>query len=110
MKMLVALVGTKFRGPEAVALLASLPNGAPIYLVREPTNAHDPRCVHVWANGVHIGFIKKEQNAKISARIDARLAAFPPPVLVNTSGTYVPGWPAKLAIDGGKQPMVEIDE
>jgi hypothetical protein len=100
-KSLVALVGTKFRGRAAMDMLASLSNGAPLILKRDPDNEFDPRCVEVWAGGVHIGFIKKEQNAGISARMDSAAAD-----RVNVRSLDMP---AKLAIDGGKQPMVEID-
>ena len=47
MKILVALVGTKFRGPEMVALLASLPQGEPLALLREPDNKFDSAAVQV---------------------------------------------------------------
>lgn len=97
-KSLVALVGTKFRGREAMDMLASLPQGEPLTLVREPTNEFDPRCIQVWARGVHIGFVKKEQNKAIAERMDAERAGSAKPFTVT----------AKLAIDGGKQPMIEI--
>ena len=97
MKSLIALVGTKYRGPEMVALLASLPNGEPLTLRRDPMNAYDPSAVQVWARGEHIGFIKGTQNRAIAARMDSADA------LIWQSR-------AKLAIEGGKQPMVEIDE
>lgn len=97
MTNLVALVGTKYRGREAMEMLASLPVGTALVLKRDPANAHDPQCVEVWARGVHIGFLKKEQNGPVSARMDAAEAV----VWLDR---------AKLAIDGGKWPMVEIEE
>lgn len=104
MKTLVALVGTKFCGPEMVALFASLPQGEPLTLVREPDNKFDRNAVQVWARGHHIGFVKGSQNRDITARMDfkithARADSAEPPELKGT-----------LAIDGGAQPMVEIDE
>ena len=99
-KSLVALVGTKFRGPEMIKLLASLPQGEPLTLIREPTNQYDRNAVQVWARGEHIGYVKGSQNRDIAARMDRARA---------DSSEFV-SWPAKLAIDGGKQPMLEIDK
>lgn len=102
-KALVALVGTKFRGANMVALLASLPNGEPLVLKREPDNEHDRGAVQVWARGQHIGYVKGTQNRQLAARMDS--AAERAGVQIRSIET-----PAKLAIDGGKQPMVEIEE
>lgn len=93
MKTLVALVGTKYRGAEMLALLASLPQGEPLELRREVNNKHDVNAVQVWARGSLIGYIPKTQNRDIALAMDA--------------ASVVPG---KLAIDGGKQPLIEIDE
>jgi len=98
MKALVALVGMKHRGTEK--LIASLPQGEPLTLVREPTNRYDPNAVQVFARGEHVGYVKGSQNRSIAARMDRARA---------DSGEAV-SWPAKLAIDGGKWPMVEIEE
>ena len=103
MKALVALVGTKFRGREAMDLLAALPNGEPLILIREPANPVDPRCVQVWARGVHIGYVKKEQNAAIAAKIDAAISRLAMDAKAVTM-------PAELAVDGGKWPLIEIEE
>lgn len=100
MKTLVALVGTKYRGADMVALLASLPQGEALTLVREPTNSFDKGAIQVWARGKHVGYVKGTQNRDLSLAMDAVMRERP----------EVTGFPAKLAIDGGKQPMVEIDE
>jgi hypothetical protein len=100
-KTLVALVGTKFRGPDMVKLLASLPQGEPLTLIREPGNSYDPNAIQVWARGSHIGYVKGNQNRDLAMAMDALLA--------EDSG-FAEGFPGKLAIDGGKQPMVEIDQ
>lgn len=102
MKTLVALVGTKFRGPEMVALLASLPQGEPLTLVREPDNKFDPFAVQVWARDQHIGYVKGSQVRPLQMKMDAN--AFTD---ANDQPSKLYG---KLAIDGGKQPMVEIEE
>lgn len=101
MKTLVALVGTKYRGPEMVALLASLPQGEPLKLVRESDNRFDRNAVHVWAREKHIGYVKGSQNRDLAMAMDA--------LLVEDPGFAETGFAGKLAIDGGKQPMVEID-
>lgn len=102
-KMLVALVGTKHRGREAINLLAALPQGEPLTLIREPDNRFDPNCVQVWARGVHLGFVKATQVRPIAHRLDAAIErANLPAKAVTMAG--------KLAIDGGKQPMVEIED
>lgn len=96
MKTLIALVGTKFRGEEMMMLLKSLPQGEPLTLVREPANPHDRNAVQVWARGRHVGYLKSSQNRQLAARMDSA-----------QSGTATVG---RLAIDGGRQPMVEVDE
>jgi hypothetical protein len=101
-KSLVTLVGNKHRGRPAMDLLATLPNGEPLTLIREPTNQYDPYAVQVWARGLHIGFVKKEQNHDLAARIDKE------------GEELNRGWgdfhfPAKLAIDGSGWPQIEID-
>jgi hypothetical protein len=101
MKTLVALVGTKFRGEEMMALLASLPQGEPLALLREPDNKFDSAAVQVWARDKHLGYVKGSQNRQLAARMD-RDEAF--------KAAMSSGLRCKLAIDGGKQPMVEIEE
>lgn len=100
MKTLSALVGTKFRGEDMVRLLATLPNGEPLILKREPTNQFDRNAVQVWARGFHIGYVKGSQNKDVAMAMDAAIRALRTP-----SDIYEK--PAKLAIEGGKQPMVE---
>lgn len=64
-----ALVGMKHRGTEQ--LVADLPPDAPLTLVREPDNKYDRNAIQVWANGRHVGFISKDQNAVLAQFIDA---------------------------------------
>lgn len=101
MKMLVALVGTRYRGEEIVALFKSLPQGEPLALIRQADNQIDRNAVQVWARDKHLGFVKSGQVDKIARRMD-RDPAF--------KAGMASGLRAKLAIDGGKQPMVEIEE
>ena len=99
MKTLVALVGTKFRGEEMMALLASLPQGEPLTLIREPTNKYDSNAVQVWARGHHIGYVKGNQNRDLAMAMDR----------ARTGSSAAVAFHGKLAIDGGKQPMVELE-
>jgi hypothetical protein len=98
-KSLYGLVGMKHRGTEA--LVASLPNGEPLLLVREPDNKFDRFAVQVWARGQHVGFIKGAQVKPLAIAMDAA------PVV---SAAAPIGKRAKLAIDGGKWPLVEVEE
>lgn len=95
MKTLVALVGARFRGDEMVRLLASLPQGEQLKLVREPNNAYDGNAVQVWARGHHIGYLKGTQNKSVAMAMDSAIPA--------------KDFVGKLSIDGGRFPMVEID-
>lgn len=98
-KSLVALVGTKYHGPEMVQLLASLPQGEQLTLIREPNNKFDSAAIQVWARGFHIGYVKSSQNKALARAMDAG---------ANSAGAF-PAM-AKLAIDGGTQPMIEIED
>lgn len=98
MKMMVALVGMEHRSPAEQAVFASLPHGEPLTLVREPTNRYDPKAVQVWARGQHVGYLKGSQNRDISIRMDIKLG-------MDSAATFE----AKLALEGGKWPLVEID-
>lgn len=100
-KTLVALVGMKHRGTEALA--TSLPRGEPLMLVREPSNEHDPNAVQVWARGVMLGFIKGSQVRPVALAMDNAAAQLGLPSKAATMA-------ATLAIDGGRWPMVEIEE
>lgn len=99
MKTLVALVGTKYRGQEMVALLASLPQGEPLELRREVGNRYDANAVQVWARGHLIGYVPKTQNRDLALAMDTAVLKSLPELVVA----------GKLAIDGGKQPLIEID-
>lgn len=97
-KSLVALVGMKHRGTEA--LVASLPQGEPLTLIREHGNRYDPFAVQVWAREQHVGCIKATQVRPVAMALDARGAPLGMPSQMA----------ALLAIDGGKWPMVELED
>lgn len=105
-KSLYALVGMKHRGTEA--LVASLPQGEPLTLLREPSNAHDRNAVQVWARGKLLGYVKGSQVAPLAARMDAAASTQNRPLPAGVH--FTPPTPARLAIDGGRWPMVEVGE
>ncbi len=115
MRQLYALVGMKWRGTEA--LVASLLQGEPLTLVREPENKHDRNAIQVWARSTHVAYIKASQARPLAAFIDQAWHAWQAPHrvsgdsmapdanrLVERKAAY-----ATLAIDGGKWPMAEVE-
>ena len=98
MKTLVALVGMKHRGTEA--LVASLPQGEPLTLIRERSNRFDRNAVQVWARDQHVGYLRATQVLPITVAMDQAYMKYAP--------VHVK-FKAQLAIDGGRWPLVEID-
>lgn len=68
MKKHFAIVGMKHRNAEA--LVASLPPGEPLTLVREPNNKYDPNAVQVWARDQHVGYVKGTQARGLAMAMD----------------------------------------
>lgn len=68
MKAIYQIVGMRFRGAEA--LVASLPAGEPLRLVRDADNQHDANAIEVWARGVHVGFVKATEAASLAKAMD----------------------------------------
>jgi HIRAN domain len=97
---LIALVGAKFRGADIVKLVASLPDGETLTLIRERENKFDPNAVQVWARGVHVGYLKESQNRAVATAMDA--------AITNWGPQYAK--PAILKVTADRWPMVEIDE
>lgn len=69
MKSLYNLVGMKYRGTEAI--VAAMAHGAPLLLLREPDNPHDPAAVAVHAGGLHVGYVKGTEAAGLARQMDA---------------------------------------
>jgi hypothetical protein len=69
MKALYTLVGMRFRG--TVQLVAKLPVGEALDLLREPDNQHDHNAVQVWAQGQHVAYIKGDEAAGLARWMDA---------------------------------------
>lgn len=91
-KTLVALVGMKHRGTEA--LVARLNEGHLLTLIREPMNPYDRLAVQVWAESQHVGYLKSSQNAPVAMAMDASLTS---------------AWTGRLRHKPEGWPMVEID-
>lgn len=77
MKKTYSIVGMKHAGTEQ--FVASLKPGLAVTLVREPENKFDKRAVAVWCGDKKIGYLPGNQNAEISAKIDAMGKAWTPP-------------------------------
>lgn len=61
------IVGTKFRGGNAMEVLKGLRKGARLRLQREPRNEFDPNAIAVLADGQHLGYVPKTDNVKLIA-------------------------------------------
>lgn len=82
------IVGTKFRGSEAMSAVKKCEQGDPLELRREPTNAYDPNAVGVWLPArdpivpedgagipaLHVGYIPQVMNAQIARLLDEGVA------------------------------------
>jgi len=69
----IVVVGTKFRGSEAMSALGALVKGAPVSLLREPDNQHDPGAIACYVGDTHIGYLPRAQYGAIRAAMDAGL-------------------------------------
>jgi hypothetical protein len=65
----VPIAGSVFQRGAAKAL-AKLALGAPLQLVREPGNPHDPLAVQVWAADQQIGFVPRTNNVDVAWALD----------------------------------------
>lgn len=98
------LVGMKHRNAEE--LVASLPSGEPLTLVRERTNAHDPFAVQVWAREQHVGYVRATQVRPLTIAMDA---AFD--VARRMGESDAPRFAATLSFSSNSRiPQVNVDE
>ena len=106
MKTLLSLVGTKWRGDEIIKLVASLPAGESLLLVRDPGNEFDANAIKVFARGQHIGFVKGSEAAYLAPRMDQR------PLMIASArlGSGRAPLPGKLIFDFTQWPLIEIEE
>jgi hypothetical protein len=66
----VPIVGAVFQRGAAKKLNA-LPLGAPLQLVREPGNPHDPLAVQVWADDAQmLGYVPRTSNVDVAWALD----------------------------------------
>ncbi len=92
MKSILTIVGMKHRGTEK--LVANLPQGEPLTLIREPTNQYDPHAVQVWGRDQHLGFVKGTQARDVARFMD--------------DGKHAQ-FPAVLAVTADRWPCAELD-
>ena len=93
LKTLYSIVGMQHR-PGARDVIARLRVGAELKLIREPTNHYDFNAVQVWADGVHVGYIKASENAPVAREMDQRNAV---------------DMDARFVVDGSRWPQAEVD-
>lgn len=66
----VRLVGSYFRGAEAVEYVAALREGDTLQLELEPENQYDQNAIKVIGDGMHVGYIERQQAAWIAPAAD----------------------------------------
>lgn len=70
MQMRTTIVGTAFRGPEAVAALARLQKGSVLKLRREPDNPHDANATAIYSDAQHLGYVPRMHNPELAKILD----------------------------------------
>lgn len=71
---LSALVGTKFRGAQAITCIAQMRVGDGVRLEREPNNQHDAKAIACHYLGQHVGYIPRIVNERIAPLMDRGIA------------------------------------
>ena len=66
-----AVVGTKFRGRDAMKAIGLMKPGDPVRLDREAHNQHDSNAVAVYYLSLHVGYLPRQANPRIAAAMDA---------------------------------------
>lgn len=64
------MVGMRHRGSEQ--LIAGMPKGQVLRLVRDPGNKFDPNAVAIYHRQKHIAFVKASEVADLARRMDQR--------------------------------------
>ncbi len=65
------IVGTKYKGAEAVGAVEKMRPGDAITLRRDGYNRHDANAVECWFLGMMVGFVPKITNPAIARAFDA---------------------------------------
>ena len=97
MKFLVALVGTRFRGPRWRRCWRHYQTASRLCWSASPATNTITTRFQVWACGHHIGYVKGSQNRALAMAMDRAALA-----LHGGAGRPSYAKAAKLAIDGGK--------
>lgn len=87
MEISAAVVGTKFRGQEALDAIQKMNEGDVVRLERDRANEYDASAVQVHFLGVFVGFIPKVANPALAAAMDAGAQ----PVAIVTKAPVVRG-------------------
>lgn len=69
------IVGTKFRGARAMAVLKGLRRGDLLRLQREPNNEFDPNAIAVLFGGEHLGYVPRNRNGELIATFKGEKAS-----------------------------------
>lgn len=106
-----SIVGMNHRGTEQ--LVGAIAVGTSVILIREPDNKFDKNAIAVWVeNGdyVHVGYLPKNQNAALAARIDQNgIGSFK--LAQDAAPSDVRSIPAKFVRSpNSAYPMVEVSE
>lgn len=64
------IVGTRFRGADAITAIRQMRPNSPVRLEREPHNPFDALAVACYFRGVHVGFIPRQANERIAQALD----------------------------------------
>jgi hypothetical protein len=67
---MTTIVGTRFRGPNAVAMVGALPRGLRVRLQREPNNEFDGNAIAVYYGTAHLGFLPRNHNTDLAPALD----------------------------------------
>ena len=94
-KSLYPIVGIKYRGPEAVRIVAALARDEALVLERDPENPKDPNAIKVIARGEHVGFLPKALAALLAKDMD------------DAGKTQLS---AKFAFDSARAPSAQVEE
>ena len=62
------MAGFQFHGGDAI--WESMAVGAPLKLIREPKNSHDPEAVAVFFQDVKLGYVPRGDNSAVAQMLD----------------------------------------
>jgi hypothetical protein len=71
---MTSIIGTRFRGSDAVTIVGALPRGSRLRLEREPDNAFDPNAIAVYYGDTHLGYVPRVHATELAPALDAGTA------------------------------------